>query len=90
MLTLLLLLLWYRRGWVLLDSSRRGSRTAWSQVCGRFDMHRLNGTTCVSVVVVVGVVVLNMVVTVAEAPCRLQCRVPMGLIRCLQHGPALC
>lgn len=56
-------------------------------------MHLLGSTTCVSLVVVgavVVVVVVGIVVTVAEAPCRLQGRVRMGLIRSLQHGPTLC
>lgn len=91
-LVLLLVLLRSRRRWVLRDGSRRCSRTAWSQVCSWFDMHLLDGATCVSLVVVgaVVVVVLGIVVTVAEAPCRLQGRVRMGLIRSLQHGPTLC
>lgn len=50
-------------------------------------MHWLYETGCVSLAVFV---VSDMVVTMAEARCRLQRRVPRGLIRSLQHGPALC
>lgn len=90
MLALLLVLLRSRRGWVLRDSSRRCSRTAWSQVCSWFDMHLLDRTICVGLMVVaVAVVALSIAVTVAEAPCRLQGRVRTGLIRSLQHGPTL-
>jgi hypothetical protein len=69
----------------VLDSSRRCSRTAWSQVCSWFNMGRLDGMTCAGliVLVVVVVVVLAMAVTGAEAPCRLQGRVPTGLMRSL-------